>query len=155
MDKILYTLGTSNRSLEEFLEILNKYEIQTVIDVRRFPTSHLFPHFKKENLKKFLKEKNIAYFHFEKLGGFRGEYEDYMKTREFSNALQELIEIAKNKKTIIICAEKLPWKCHRAFITRKLEIRGFKIVHIIEKDRIWQPKKEPKAIKPKCQKVKK
>ena len=67
----IYTLGTSNRPLNEFLEILRKYQIETVVDVRHFPTSKLFPHFKKENLEKFLKESGIEYYHLEKLGGYR------------------------------------------------------------------------------------
>lgn len=149
----VYTLGTSNRSIEEFLDILKFYKIEVVIDVRRFPTSRLFPHFKKESLKSVLGEKGIDYFCFEKLGGFREEgYEAYMETEEFNQALGELIQIAENKNTIIICAERLPWKCHRAFIARELENKKFKLIHIIEKDRIWRPEKEPKEIKPSCQK---
>jgi uncharacterized protein (DUF488 family) len=149
----IYTLGTSNRKIEEFLEILKEYKIEVVIDVRRWPTSKLFPHFKKENLEKFLAENDIEYFHFEKLGGFReGGYEDYLKTKDFKEALKELIKIAKKKKLVVICAEKFPWKCHRAFIARELENKNFKIIHIIEKGRIWNPKKEPKEIKPLCQK---
>ena len=149
----IYTLGTSNRSIEEFLEILKEYKIEIVIDVRRWPTSKLFPYFKKENLEKFLAENKIEYFHFEKLGGFReGGYENYLKTKDFKEALKELIKIAKKKKLVIICAERLPWKCHRAFIARELENKNFKIIHIIEKGRIWNQKKEPKEIKPLCQK---
>lgn len=148
-----YTLGTSNRSLEEFLEILREYKIEKIVDVRHFPTSKLFPHFKKENLGKFLKEKGIEYFHIEKLGGYReGGYENYMKTKEFKEGLEELIKIAKNQNLVIICAEKFPWKCHRAFIARELEKRGIKVIHIIEKGRIWEPKSQPKEIKPTCQK---
>jgi len=151
----IFTLGTSNRSQREFLKILKRYRIEAVADVRHFPTSRLFPHFKKENLEKFLKEKKIDYFHIEKLGGFRdGGYESYMKTKEFKEGFENLIEIAKKKRTAIICAEKFPWKCHRAFVSQELEKKGFKVIHIIEKDRIWEPKKEPKEIKPTCQKEK-
>jgi len=151
----IYTLGTSNRSQREFLEILGRYRIEAVADVRHFPTSRLFPHFKKENLEKFLKEKKIDYFHIEKLGGFRdGGYESYMKTKEFKEGFENLIEIAKKKRTAIICAEKFPWKCHRAFVSQELEKKGFKVIHIIEKDKVWEPKKEPKEIKPTCQKEK-
>ena len=173
----IYTLGTSNRSIKEFLEILKSYQIQTVIDVRRWPTSKWFEHFKKENLEKILSENNIKYLHFEKLGGYRsGGYEDYTKTKEFKEALKELIKIvyppqilkkfgrARNKNLAIICAEKLPWKCHRAYIARELERdppatlppkrapKKFEIIHIIEKDRLWQPKKEPHQLKLRCQK---
>ena len=74
----IYTLGTSNRSIKEFLEILKSYQIQIVIDVRRWPTSKWFEHFKKENLEKILSENNIEYLHFEKLGGYRtGGYEAF------------------------------------------------------------------------------
>jgi len=151
----IFTLGTSNRSQKEFLEILKEYKIEAVVDVRHFPTSRFFPHFKKENLERFLREQKIDYIHIEKLGGFReGGYENYMKTKEFKEGLERLIEIAKKKKTAILCAERFPWKCHRAFISQELEKRNFKIIHIIEKDKIWEPKKEPKEIKPTCQKAK-
>jgi uncharacterized protein (DUF488 family) len=147
----IYTLGTSNRSQEEFLEILKQYKIETVLDVRHWPTSRLFPHFKKENLEKFLRENGIEYYHFEKLGGYReGGYENYMKGKEFKEGIEELIKIAKNKKTAIVCAERFPWKCHRTFISQELEKKNFKVIHIIEKNRIWEPKKEPREIKPTC-----
>lgn len=153
--KIIFTLGTSNRILEEFLEILDFYQIEAVVDVRHFPTSKLFPHFKKENLEKVLKEKEISYFHFENLGGYRKEgYENYMKTENFKEALERLIKLSENKKIIIICAEKFPWKCHRALISRELEKRKIKVFHIIEKEKIWEPKTQPKEIKPTCQKRK-
>lgn len=149
--KVIYTLGTSNRSQEEFLELLKFYKISQVIDVRRWPTSKWFVHFKKENLEKFLEENKIKYFHFEKLGGYRdGGYENYLKTKDFQKAFKNLVKIAKNKNTVVICAEKLPWKCHRAFISRELEKKNFELIHIIEKERTWQPKKEPREIKPKC-----
>jgi uncharacterized protein (DUF488 family) len=149
----IYTLGTSNRTLEEFLEILKEYKIETVVDVRHWPTSRLFPHFKKENLEKFLKKSGIGYFHFEKLGGYReGGYENYTKSEEFKEGLGELIKIAKNKKMAIICAEKFPWKCHRAFISQELEKKNFKVIHIIEKGRIWKPKRELRKIRPSCEK---
>jgi uncharacterized protein (DUF488 family) len=118
----IYTLGTSNRNLKDFLEILKEYKIEAMIDVRHWPTSKLFPHFKKESLEKFLKENNIDYFHIEKLGGYReGGYENYMKSEEFKEGLKKLIKIAKNKRTAIVCAKKFPWKCHRAFISQELE----------------------------------
>ena len=138
----IYTLGTSNRSIEDFLEILKLYQIQTIIDVRRWPTSKWFEHFKKENLEKFLTKNNIGYRHFEKLGGYRtGGYEEYTKTKEFKTALKELIKISKSKNTAIICAERLPWKCHRAFISLALEKKKIKISHIIDRDKSGSQKK--------------
>jgi uncharacterized protein (DUF488 family) len=150
----IFTLGSSNRSQKDFLEILKKYNIEVVCDVRHFPTSKLFPHFKKENLEKFLKENKIDYVHIEKLGGFReGGYESYMESKEFKEGLEKLVEIGKSKRALILCAEKFPWKCHRAFISRELEKRNFETIHIIEKEKVWERKKEPKEIKPICQKI--
>ncbi len=138
MTKIIYTLGTSNRNLDEFLNLLRIYEISQVVDVRRWPTSK-FEHFKKENLEKILKENNIKYFHLENLGGYRkGGYQNYLKTKEFKEGLKNLIALAKEDKTVIICAEKFPWKCHRRFIAQELKNKGFKVVHIIEKDKVWR-----------------
>jgi uncharacterized protein (DUF488 family) len=138
---IIYTLGTSNRSKEEFLEILKFYQIKAIADVRRWPTSQRFPHFKKENLIKILSENNILYYHLEDLGGYRIEnYENYMKTSTFKSTLEKLIEIAKNDLTCIICAEKFPWRCHRRFIAKALEEKGIEVLHIIEKGKIWKPK---------------
>jgi uncharacterized protein (DUF488 family) len=138
---IIYTLGTSKRTQEEFLEILKFYQIKAIADVRRWPTSQRFPHFKKENLIKILSENSISYHHLEDLGGYRIEnYENYMKTSTFKSTLEKLIEIAKNDLTCIICAEKFPWRCHRRFIARALEEKGIEVLHIIEKGKIWKPK---------------
>jgi len=138
---IIYTLGTSKRTQEEFLEILKYYQIKAIADVRRWPTSQRFPHFKKENLIKILPENSISYYHLEDLGGYRIEnYENYMKTSTFKSALEKLIEIAKNDLTCIICAEKFPWRCHRRFIAKALEEKGIEVLHIIEKGKIWKPK---------------
>jgi uncharacterized protein (DUF488 family) len=138
---IIYTLGTSKRTQEEFLEILKFYQIKAIADVRRWPTSQRFPHFKKENLIKILPENSISYYHLEDLGGYRIEnYENYMKTSTFKSTLEKLIEIAKNDLTCIICAEKFPWRCHRRFIARALEEKGIEVLHIIEKGKIWKPK---------------
>lgn len=143
--KSIYTLGTSNRTMKEFLEILDFYQIKAVVDVRHWPTSRFFPHFKRENLEKILKENKIEYFHLESLGGYRkGGYEQYMKTKDFKGGLETLIQIAKTKPTVIICAERLPWKCHRAFIADKIMKKKMKVIHIIEKNTIWEPKLKPK-----------
>ncbi len=155
MKNKIYTLGTSNRSVEEFLEILSHYQIEVVVDVRRWPTSKWFEHFKKENLEKILHENKVEYFHFEKLGGYReGGYKEYLKTKNFKEALKDLIKIFRSKKKnlAIVCAEKFPWKCHRFFVAHELEKLGFEVLHIIEKGRIWEMKKEPKEIKPFCEK---
>ena len=137
----IYTLGTSNRTQEEFLEILKFYKIQAVVDVRRWATSQRFPHFKKENLIKILPKNGISYYHLKDLGGYRVEnYENYMKTEAFKRALEKLIGISERKLTCIICAEKFPWRCHRRFISKALENKGIEVLHIIEKNKLWKPK---------------
>ncbi len=151
----IYTLGTSNRTLEEFLDVLNFYQTKVVVDVRHFPTSRLFPHFKKENLEKFLKEKGVEYYHLENLGGYRKRgYEKYVQTKKFKEGIKRLIKIAQERPTVIICAERLPWKCHRAYIAQELEKNKIWVIHIIEKDKVWETRLEPKLINPACQKKK-
>lgn len=138
----IYTLGTSTHTREEFLELLNSYHIETVIDVRSFPQSR-FEHFKKENLVMILSEKGFNYFYLGKeLGGFRkGGYLSYTKSLPYQEGISHLEQIGRESVTAFICAERFPWKCHRRFIASTLEKRGWKAVHIIEKDRVWRSKK--------------
>jgi len=134
--------------MEEFLELLLSYSINCVADVRRFPKSK-FPHFSKEELQMRLKSEGIEYFWLEGLGGYRRRifeespnkairsegfrnYADYMLTEKFKAAVEELIKIALEKRTAIMCAEKLYWKCHRKFISDYLVFRGFKVIHILD-----------------------
>lgn len=138
---LIYTIGHSNRSLDKFIDILKFFRIETLIDVRRFPKSIYNPQFNKENLNIILPQSNIEYFWIEKLGGFRkGGYLEYMNSKEFKEGLKRLIEIAKKKKSAIMCAEILWFKCHRRFISEKLASLGFKIVHIYDKNKIYEHK---------------
>jgi len=138
--KKIYTLGTGLRSIEDFIEIINCYNIEAIIDVRSFPKSKL-DHFKKANLESFLKKELLEYRYLGKeLGGFRkGGYENYTRTREFESGVNKLEEIATEKMSAIICAERFPWKCHRRFIARALQQRGWEVVHIIDKGKVWTP----------------
>jgi len=135
----IYTLGTSNRKIEEFLDILKFYKIDCVIDIRRFPTSR-WEHFKKENLEKALKEENIAYFYLGKeLGGYRkGGYEKYTEKEFFKKGIEKLEKIAIKRVCVFICAERLPWKCHRRFVGKALQQRGWKVIHIIDLKKEWE-----------------
>lgn len=133
--KEIFTVGTGTRTIDEFIEILKFYRIENVVDVRRFPTSKRFPHFKRENLEKILEERGFRYFYMgDLLGGFReGGYEKYLLTQEFLNGLNRLIEIAEKGTTLFFCAETLPWRCHRRFIARELQKHGWDVRHIIKK----------------------
>ena len=143
VERIVYTLGTSNRSLKEFVEILDVYGIQQVIDVRRFPTSR-FDHFKKDNLMNIVERAGLGYLSCgDRLGGFRsGGYEEHMKTGAFQEALGEVETLARTGPAVILCAEKFPWKCHRRFIAAALRDRGWRVLHILDRDRTWQPQEQ-------------
>lgn len=145
-EKTIYTIGSSRRTEEEFIEILSAYDIKELVDVRSFPKSKL-EHFTKDNLSRFLEKEGLVYTYLGKeLGGFRkGGYESYTHTEDFNSGITKLEEIASHGKTVFMCAERFPWKCHRRYISRELNIRGWKVIHIIEKDRVWIPGE--KAIK--------
>jgi len=137
----IYTLGTDLRSAEDFIEILLAYEIRAVIDVRSFPKSRM-SHFSKDPLAELLKSNGIAYHFFGKeLGGFRkGGYAAYVTTEEFSNGVGMIESVAEETVSVIICSEKFPWKCHRKWISRELQRRGWSVEHIIDKGKVWNPK---------------
>jgi len=139
--KKIYTLGTDRRSEEDFIEILLAYNIQSLIDVRRFPTSKI-PIFKKKNLEPFLQRNGIEY-HFlgAELGSFRkGGYIAYTITDDFKRGIDMLESIALANPSVVICAERFPWKCHRKWIAREMHKRGWEIEHIIDKGKVWVPK---------------
>jgi uncharacterized protein (DUF488 family) len=141
--KIIYTLGTSLRSLEDFIEILKSCEIKSVIDVRSYPSSKI-DHFKRPHLEASLKNEGLLYYFLGKeLGGLRrGGYEHYMHTEDFTHGINLLEDIASKRTSVIICAERFPWRCHRRFIAQVLQNRGWTVKHILEKDKLWIPKQE-------------
>ena len=130
----IWTIGHSNRSLETFLNLLNEHEIQVLADVRRFPTSKL-EHFKREALEKWLPKQGIEYVWLgEELGGYRrGGYKKHMRTELFREGIKKLLEIARTKRTCIMCMEVNPKYCHRRFISVHLERKGVRVIHIINK----------------------
>ena len=140
-NRVVYTLGTSTRTLEEFIALLRHLGVKVVVDVRRFPTSR-FEHFKKEELASSLPEAGIDYCHLGgELGGYRrGGYQAFLASEEFKQGLKKLEEIAKERRTAIVCAERLPWRCHRRFIGGELERRGWQVMHVIDEGRSWSPR---------------
>jgi len=144
----IYTIGHSNRSIDEFLRLLLKYGVESIADVRRFPTSK-HPHFNQETLKEILDKHGITYSWFEALGGYRKRimddspniaiqsegfrnYADYMLTDGFVKAIEKLEALASERRTAIMCAERFFWRCHRKFISDFLIIKGWKVIHILE-----------------------
>jgi len=138
----VYTVGHSTRTLNQFIEILVKYGIEVVVDVRRFPKSRKFSHFNKENLCRELKNHNIKYFHLPELGGFRdGGYKLFMKTDEFRSGIKKLLEIFSNGQTAIMCTERFFWRCHRKFIADELVRLGYNVIHILN-DKVYEHKQK-------------
>jgi uncharacterized protein (DUF488 family) len=144
----LYTIGHSTRTLEDFIALLKREGVSHLVDVRAFPTSARHPHFNQENLAGSLAQAGIRYSHFPALGGrrrvrrdshntlwrnagFRG-YADYMETREFDEALDELLALAMRERTAIMCAEAVPWRCHRSLISDAAVGRGAEVFHIMD-----------------------
>lgn len=146
----LYTIGHSTHTLKEFLEILAAYEITHIVDVRSIPKSRHVPWFNENTFKKSLHKVKIAYTHLSKLGGlrrtskdsinmgwhnasFRG-FADYMQTPEFFSGLKELNSIIKkNHRVAIMCAEAVPWRCHRSLIADAEIIRHYSVWEIMSK----------------------
>lgn len=149
--KIIWTIGHSTRSFEEFVFLLDTYQIQHVIDIRRFPGSKRFPQYNKEILTKALFKHGIQYTHLEALGGrrnpkpgsvntawrvkgFRG-YADYMETEEFKTAVIELERLARLSRCAFMCTEAVWWSCHRALLSDDLKIRDWEVRHIMTKEK--------------------
>ena len=128
----LWTIGTSKRSIKAFLSLLKTYQIDTIVDVRRFPSSK-YKHFKRENLEASLNRNGIEYYHVTELGGYRkGGYKRYMKSEDFKKGLRYVEALASSKRVAIMCAELLFSQCHRRFIADTLKQRGHTVIHIID-----------------------
>jgi uncharacterized protein (DUF488 family) len=141
------TVGHSNRTWKEFLAILRAQGAQRIVDVRSIPRSRHNPQFDQKTLRKKLRAAKIGYVHLGKLGGlrhsrkdsknmawrnasFRG-YADYMQTADFDSGLQRLIKLARQKRSAIMCAEAVPWRCHRSLIGDALVVRGIRVEDIM------------------------
>ena len=150
---VIWTIGHSTRSIDDFLALLAAGEIKLLADVRRYPGSRRHPQFNQEALATSLADEGLAYRHFVDLGGRRSKrlpdspntawrveafnaYADYMQSAEFRNALQELISVAQEQPTAIMCSEALPQKCHRRIISDALVARGWCVQHLLSPTRI-------------------
>jgi uncharacterized protein (DUF488 family) len=143
----IWTVGHSNRPVPELIGLLTNESVSLVADVRRFPGSKRQPQFGRENLENALRSYKITYRHFEALGGRRRRqdgspntawrsasfsgYADYMQTVEFQTALDILVGLAESHTTAILCAEAVPWRCHRQRISDALVARGWDVQHIL------------------------
>lgn len=145
----VFTIGHSTRTLEEFVELLKAYGVTLVVDVRTVPRSRHNPQFNKETLPNTLKQEGVKYIHMAGIGGlrrptrdsvnlawknisFRG-YADFMQTKDFTENLLKLIALARENCLAVMCAEALPWRCHRNLISDALVVRRIRVEHIISK----------------------
>lgn len=143
----VWTIGHSTRSLDEFLQLLDRYGLQAVADVRRFPGSKRLPHFGREALTATLAHCGIEYRWLPSLGGrrrprpdspntgwrnasFKG-YADHLESDEFAAGFSELLELATHYRTTLMCAEAVWWRCHRALISDVLRVRGLQVIHVL------------------------
>jgi len=132
--KIIYSIGHSTHTIDQFLDLLQIYKIKMIADVRRFPTSKKYPHFERQNLQSELEKKKIDYFWLgEYLGGYRkGGYQLYMESELFLKGIHELIATAETQITAFMCAEKLFFRCHRRFISDHLLQLDWQVIHIFD-----------------------
>lgn len=150
---IIHTVGHSNHALEAFIDMLRAQQIVMLVDVRSVPRSRHNPQFNADALPISLQQSSIAWTHMKELGGlrkplkdsinagwrndsFRG-YADYMQTPEFAAALGRLMALASSQATAVMCAEAVPWRCHRSLIADALTVHGVEVRHILSADR-WQ-----------------
>lgn len=145
----IYTIGHSTRPIEEFIEILDAHGIKRLIDVRTIPKSRHNPQFAKDALAASVRAHGITYRYMKNLGGLRSVrkdsvngawrnksfqgYADYMQTEEFAAGIDELIEHGRRNNAAIMCAEAVPWRCHRSLIGDALLARGITVVDIMSR----------------------
>lgn len=144
---VVLTIGHSTRPIEEFIELLRQHGVERLVDIRTIPRSRHNPQFNGDALAKSLADEQIDYAHLKALGGlrhprpesvnlgwrnasFRG-YADYMQTQEFAEALGRLLQMCRDKRCAVMCAEAVPWRCHRSLLADALVARGAGVEHIL------------------------
>ena len=146
--RTVHTIGHSTRSLDSFIALLKAHEIESLIDVRRWPASRRYPHFHREALSKSISGAAIEYIWRGDLGGFRKPapdspntgwkvgafraYADFMQTEEFERAIAQLEKMAVEKRIALMCAEAVPWRCHRQLLADAFSVRGWTVRHIMD-----------------------
>jgi len=145
---IIWTVGHSTRSAEEFSETLLAHQMEVLVDVRSFPGSRRYPHFNKPELSRLLDSIGLLYLHCPALGGRRRPspdskntawknssfraYADHMEGEEFQKGIEVLLELSETKRTAVMCAEALWWRCHRSLIADFLKAKGIEVIHILD-----------------------
>ena len=152
----IFTIGHSTRPLSELVQLLRAHGVHRVIDIRTIPRSRHNPQYNRETLGPALRSNGIGYLHLKALGGlrrtksdsknvgwhnasFRG-FADYMQTAEFEAAFARAIKLSKVKPSVLMCAEGVPWRCHRSLVADALAARKFSVKHIMSVTRANQHK---------------
>jgi uncharacterized protein (DUF488 family) len=158
----IFTLGLSTLPMERFLALVHTYGIERIVDIRSMPRSRHNPQFNETALAGSLAAEHLEYTHMPALGGlrrahkdsrntgwrnesFRG-YADYMQTEEFREGLEALIEMRRGKRVAIMCAEAVPWRCHRSLVADALDARGVPVVEILSESTWRMHKLTPFAL---------
>jgi uncharacterized protein (DUF488 family) len=148
---LILTIGHSTRPIDQFIELLRQHGVERLADIRTIPRSRHNPQFNGDALAKSLEREGIAYTHLQELGGlrhprrdsintgwrnasFRG-YADYMQTDEFEQALGRLLQLCAEKRCAVMCAEAVPWRCHRSLLADALLAHGVSVEHILSGSR--------------------
>ncbi len=158
---VVFTIGHSTHPIEEFIALLKAHQVQRLVDVRTVPRSRHNPQFNRENLPESLHSARLHYTYMRGLGGFRPVradspnmgwrnksfrgFADYMQTPEFRENLDKLIELASAERVAIMCAEAVPWRCHRSLIADALLVRGIEAEEITGLERVQPHKLTPWA----------
>ena len=146
--RVIHTIGHSTRALNDFIELLKAHTVVRLIDVRRWPASKRYPHFHRKALSTSLRQAGIEYIWRGDLGGFRKPsadspntawkvgafraYADFMLTPEFAKIIKELESLAEEKRAALMCAEAVPWRCHRQLLADALLVRQWPVRHILD-----------------------
>ena len=148
----IYTVGHSTYPIDDFLALLRAHEVRSLVDVRTIPGSRRHPQFAQQQLASVLEDEGITYLHLPSLGGLRKPasdstnlgwknpgfraYADHMATEEFEVGLQQLVRLADERPVAVMCAEALPWKCHRSLLSDALVARGIAVLHIMSTEQV-------------------
>lgn len=148
MKLTVWTIGHSTHSLDAFIDLLRAYELRAIADVRKLPGSRRLPHFDQDIFASALRERGIEYRWFPALGGRRKgrkdsvntgwrnasfrAYADHLESQEFADGCSQLMELAKQQRTTMMCAEAVWWRCHRSLIADVLKVQGVEVIHILD-----------------------
>lgn len=158
----IYTIGHSTRLIDEFIDLLKKQSITQLVDIRTIPRSRHNPQYEKDALRATLGSVGIKYIHLKELGGLRPSvkssinkawrnksfrnYADYMQTEDFQQGIEKLMTLAEKRQTAIMCAEAVPWRCHRSLVSDALLVRGVKVYDIMSAGKAPEHRMTPFAV---------